>query len=217
MAADFQFLRTTPVHLARYLPRFLYEDPSFSAVQAALEREHETQRNQQNDTARQFFVAMATWGLADWESFVGLPTNSNLDYATRRGAILARLNGSDTVTLAFLTRLVNLYIAGKAGSVTDHPEQYAIDILIPDGTVTSFTNLEAALQLYVPAHIAWKYVGYAQADGDWYVGAALTSYFYMNIEPDTSYDIGDITSEEYHSIGVVAEADILTIPADYTL
>lgn len=217
MAADFQFLRTTPVHLARYLPRFLYEDPSFTAVQTTLETEHETQRTQQNDTARQFFVATATWGLAEWESFVGLPTNPNQDYATRRSAILARLNGSDTVTLTFLTRLINLYIAGQAGAVTDHPEQYAIDILIPDGMVTSFSDLEAALQLYVPAHIAWKYVGYTQSGGDWYVGAALASYFYTNIDPDTSYDIGDITSEEYHNIGVVAEADILTIPADYEL
>ena len=53
-APDFQFLRTDPVNLKRYLPVFLYLSPEFKAIQDSLQKEHERQRLAQIDVTKQF-------------------------------------------------------------------------------------------------------------------------------------------------------------------
>lgn len=210
---DFTFLRTVPVSLQRYLPPFLYRDPQFKAVQDALGGEHETQRLTAIDVTKQMFVSTATWGLDDWEEFVGIDTNKALDYQSRRRAILAKLNGTQTVTLDFLITLVNLFVANKSGIVIDHPEGYEIEVRLPDGRVTSFTNLEKALHLFVPAHIGWKYIGYARAEGGVHVGGIVSSYIRTTINADTTFDV-IFAPAHMAVVGIVRSAVVTRIEAD---
>ncbi len=211
--ADFQMLRLMPVSLRRYLPSFLYADERFTAMQGALEIEHERQRLDAIDVAKQFFISTATWGLDDWEEFAGLETNHALDYATRRKAIYVKLNGTQTVTLEFLTELVNLFVATKTGIVIDHPEGYFLDVLLPDGQVTSFEQLEKSLDLYVPAHIGWKYIGYAKVTGKIYVGGVVSSHFRTEILADTAIEmhVPELVSTV---AGVITSGAVTTIPAE---
>lgn len=211
--ADFQFLRVMPVSLQRYLPLFLSHDGDFKDTLGALSHEHERQRQWQIDVGKQFFINTATWGLDDWEAFVGIETDHKLDYQTRRNAILARINYAQTVTLSFLTTLVNLFVAKKNGIVVDHPDQYRLDILLPDGQVTSFENLEAALQLYVPAHLGWTYIAYMNASGAMYVGGVVSSYVKTKIQADTSLDI-TLYPANYAAAGVIKSAIYTKIEAD---
>ncbi len=227
---DFQYLRISPVNLLRYLPKFLAKDIVFKTIQDTLSNEHEKQRQLNIDTVRQFFVNTATWGLDDWEIFLGIDANKKLDYQTRRNNIISRINTTQTVTLEFINYLVNIFVADKSGLVKDYPENYAVEILLPDGKVTSFKDLESALKIYMPAHIGWKYIGYVEPSNDTptdidgitttanpiYIGSTLTSYFYTDIPADTTYDIDIQEDAECEIIGVIKTAEVINIPADYT-
>lgn len=159
---DFRFLRNTPVDLSRYLPAFLFRDTSFSNTLNTLSYEHEAQRLTLTDVAQQAFVKTATWGLDDWEEFVGLEHEPADTVQTRRNKILMKLADVNSVTVPFLTRLVNLYVADGQSVVIDHPETYSIEILHHGGQVIDYDGLENAINTYIPAHIGHTLLTYTK-------------------------------------------------------
>lgn len=160
---DFQFLRKVPVDLSRYLPAFLSHDPAFSDALNVLSKEHESQRLALIDTAKQAFVETATWGLESWEQMLGIPTNTKLRYTDRRQTIRQKLQGADTVTKEFLTKLLNLYLADRQGDVIDYPEKYEVIFRYHGGQVFDYTNLRTAIRTYLPAHLGYKLSTLTQA------------------------------------------------------
>lgn len=158
--ADFNFLRVLPVDLKRYLPQFLEQDPTFAETMESLSKEHEKQRLALMDITKQFFVTTATWGLDDWEDFLGITTDTNKTADARRQAIIQKINGNNVVTLEFLTRLVNMYVADGQAFIIDHPETYNIDILYHGGQVLDYKALETAVHTYIPAHLGFKLITY---------------------------------------------------------
>lgn len=155
--AKFNFLRVIPVDLKRYLPQFLEHDPTFAATLESLSKEHEKQRLTLMDITKQLFVKTATWGLSDWEEFVGLEHESADTLQTRRQKILRKLQGSQTVTLEFLTKLVNLYVADGQAVVIDHPETYSMEIDIPLIDKERLKKMRQDIDTYIPAHIGPYY------------------------------------------------------------
>ena len=211
-----KWLRQNTVDIFKYLPYFLQKDERFKSMNDSDSIEHEMVRNYIVDIFKQSFIDTATWGLDKWEELLAININENLDYQTRRANIISRLNGTQTMNLAFLMRLVNVFVADKTGLVIDKPEDYSLDILIPDGKVISFKDLETNLKIFVPAHIGWKYLAYVNLNSDIYVGSVMTSYFYTEIPADTSYNIA-VDDTKCETIGVVKQAQILNIPANYTV
>lgn len=187
--ADFYFLRTFPVNLRRYLPAFIFHDSTMATAIDTLSWEHERQRQARIDVDKQAFVTTATWGLDDWEEFLGLTIHPVDDYETRRRIILARMQAAPTVTLDFLRNLVNLFVWNKKGEVRDYPEDYTLEILLPDAQVVSWEELEKNLRVYVPAHIGWKYCGYVTAHSDLYFGGVARSSFRARIPVNSGYDL----------------------------
>lgn len=155
--ADFNFLRIVPVDLNRYLPQFLDKDPTFFKTMKTLSAEHEKQRLRLIDVTKQFFITTATWGIADWEDFLDLPHDETLTDADRRSRIIQKINGSQTVTLDFLTKLVNQYVADKSGVVADHPETYSMEIDIPLIDKERLKKMRQDIDTYIPAHIGPYY------------------------------------------------------------
>ena len=223
------WLRSNTVKILRYLPYFLSRDERFKSVNDADSKEHEAVRLHTADLFDQLFVQTATWGLDLWEQFLGLPILKKIDYTTRRATILARINSSQSITLAYVNYLINLSVADKSGIAEDHPEQYLLEIWLPDGKVTNFSELEKTLDVFIPAHIGWKYIAYVQpstgeeitVDGvkttatPLYIGGTMSSYWHTDIPADTDYEIGDIEAAESMTVGIVKEAQVLNIPADY--
>lgn len=158
--ADFNFMRLFPVDLKRYLPQFLEQDPAFSATLESLSKEHEKQRLALIDITKQFFVATATWGLDSWEEFLGIATDTSKTIDARRQAIIQKINGNNTVTLDFLTTLVNLYVADGQAFIIDHPESYSIDIMYHGGQVRDYKALRTAVTTYIPAHLGFTLITY---------------------------------------------------------
>lgn len=204
---DFRFLRNTPVELRRYLPTFLFHDATFSDTLGTLSHEHEIQRLTLTDAAQQAFVKTATWGLDDWEEFVGLEHESADTLQTRRNKILMKLAGVDSVTVPFLTRLVNLYVADSQAVVIDHPETYSIEILHHGGQVLDYDGLEDAINTYIPAHIGHTLLTYTKGRLAVYTAGIVRNCKIMRIgmtlqpnnkiSPTTLYTAGAII-HQYH-------------------
>lgn len=170
---DFQFLRTEPVDLKRYLPVFLYLSPEFKAIQTALEKEHERQRQAQIDVAKQMKAETATWGMASWERMLGINVDTSVDLETRRASVLAKMGKLPTVTPAFLTRIINLFTSVAATQIIEHPESYTIDIYLPDSGTHDFTLIDNAVATYLPAHLGHTYHFRTHLDAAEYAGAVI--------------------------------------------
>lgn len=170
---DFQFLRTEPVDLKRYLPVFLYLSPEFKAIQTALEKEHERQRQVQIDVAKQFHAETATWGMAAWERMLGINVNTSVDLETRRASVLAKMGKPPTVTPAFLTRMINLFTTVAATQIVEHPFEYTVDIYLPDSGTRDFTKIDEAVNTYLPAHLGHTYHFKTHLDASEYIGTVI--------------------------------------------
>lgn len=170
---DFQFLRTEPVDLKRYLPVFLYLSPEFKAIQDSLQKEHERQRLAQIDVTKQFHAETATWGMAAWERMLGINVNTSVDLETRRAFVLAKMGKPPTVTPAFLTRMINLFTTVAATQIVEHPFEYTVDIYLPDSGTRDFTKIDEAVNTYLPAHLGHTYHFKTHLDASEYIGTIV--------------------------------------------
>lgn len=150
------FIRKDKVNIARYLPEYLLNDPVFLAMLKAESNEHELQRENLETLLEQFFVTTATESLSKWESFLGIDVDEKKRDEDRRNVIIAKIRGTQTVTLDFMTRLVNTYIADGKAEVVDLPADYSIKIYYHGGQVTDYDKLHQAIKTYIPAHIGYK-------------------------------------------------------------
>lgn len=170
---DFQFLRTEPVDLKRYLPVFLYLSPEFKAIQDSLQKEHERQRLAQIDVAKQFHAETATWGMASWERMLGINVDTSVDLETRRASVLAKMGKPPTVTPEFLTRMINLFTTVAATQIVEHPSEYTVDIYLPDSGTRDFTKIDKAVNTYLPAHLGHTYHFKTHLDASEYIGTIV--------------------------------------------
>lgn len=208
------WIRQKPVDILNYLPFFLSKDNRFKSINAADSVEHEKIRLEVQELLQQLFIDTATWGLQLWEEFCGIVPDTTQDYKTRRSKILAILNGKQTVTLEFIRYLVNRYVADDTGNILPHYEQYYIDIMLPDGKVTSFEELEKMLRIYMPAHLGWHYLAYVQQNSNIYAGGITNKASYVNIPADTGYNISINGPCEPTVPVIVCVGTEITIPAD---
>ena len=185
--ADFQFLRNTPVDLKRYLPKFLFRDPTMFAVFETLSEEHERQRSVLRDAVSQLYIKTATWGLDDWEEFLGLEDNASDNLNSRRSEILLKLAGVESVTVPFLTQIVNLYVADAQASIIDYPQKYSLEVLYHGGQVTDYEKLRTAISTYIPAHIGYKLVTITNGNLEYHGAGTVQCYRHNTIDMTVSY------------------------------
>lgn len=188
--SDFTFLRIVSVDLQRYLPAFLFKDAVFTSIMKSLSDEHESQRLSRIDMDKQFFVSTATWGLDDWEEFLGIDTPTDGTYTERRNNILMKLRGPETVTNEFLTALINQYIPDKSGAVTDHPETYSADFNIPLVDKASLLGIAKDVRTYIPAHIGQVYKAHADTNAENHIAMLKSTVKTIDVYPAAVEKIG---------------------------
>lgn len=170
---NFKLLRDSDPDISKYLPLFLINDQTFKSWLDTQSEEHKRIWTDIIDVWKQSYVNEATWGLSDWETFLGIPTDEKLSYTVRRAAIIAKMNGTQTVTKEFLERTINSFTSDKSSRVVDHPDQYSVDIYLPNGGVLSFEEMDKAIRTFMPAHIGWRYIYQTYVNGSQYIGAVL--------------------------------------------
>lgn len=151
------WMRNDKVDILKYLPPFLGKDKSFKAANNADSTEHDAIRADLQDLLDQLYVVTATWGIEKWEELVDIAPQDGTDIAARRAAVLLKLKMPPGVTVTFLEKLINQYIADKSGTVTDHPETYATDFDIPLLDKESMAGVTRDVRIYIPAHIGAVY------------------------------------------------------------
>lgn len=122
-----------------------------------------------------------------------------------------KLAGVDSVTVPFLTRLVNLYVADGQAVVIDHPDTYSIEILYHGGQIMNYAKLRDAVNIYIPAHIGYKLVTITQADLSCHGAGTVQVYAkqtvdmtanYHNEAAESSRYIAGIVTQNYKQISI---------------
>lgn len=149
----FELLRTYPVDVLRYLPKFLKQDPSFKATQDSLSVEHEKLRLLIIDLCKQLFVESATWGLDDWERVYGITRDLDASYEQRRQAILTKIQGTTTITREQLETLINFVVPTKDAHVVENtaPNQFKVTL----DTIVAIDEVRRVVNDYKPAHLTY--------------------------------------------------------------
>lgn len=177
------FIRKGPVDLSKYLPEYLVKDPVFLAMLKAESQGHELQRADMGKLLEQFFVETATDALEKWETFLGIDVNKNLRNEDRRNRILAKIKGSQTVTINFMTETINWHIPDKSGTVTDHPETYSADFNIPLLDKESMLSLTKDVRAYIPAHIGQVYKTHADTNVENHIAMLKSTVKTIDVYP----------------------------------
>lgn len=171
---DFCFLRNMPVNLPRYLPKFLFTDDAMSASMKALNDEHEKQRKDLIDVAKQFFVSTATWGLEAYEEMLAITPDKSDSYQQRRNRILLRYQSNQTSTVQFLTTLAKRYFAEHTKvKIEEDNANYSFRI-IADAVSYDIRGLRDAIAIYKPAHLGWLLVHLIDASGNTNIGGIIS-------------------------------------------
>lgn len=151
------WMRADTVNILQYLPSFLSKDKLFRATNDADSVEHDSIRVDLQDLLNQLRILTATWGIEKWEELVDITPRDGADIESRRAAVLLKLKKPPSVTVTFLEKLINRYIADKSGTVTDHPETYTTDFNIPLLDKESMAGVTRDVRIYIPAHIGAVY------------------------------------------------------------
>ncbi len=169
----FYFMRKDSVDLLRYLPPFLVKDPTFKASEDTLSWEHEQYRLKLVDMARQFFLETCTWGLEDWERFLGITPDEGQSFELRKAVARQKLRGADTMTVENTLKLMrNFMDSGEPGVVELGDNE--IQLILENG-VYHFKELFQALFDYLPAQLEFSLKFYNHYENELFVGMPAVS------------------------------------------
>lgn len=180
------------VDILRHLPEFLKKDEQFKGTNDADSDEHDKMRLALQDLLDQLFVESATWGLSRWEELLAITNAKEKSDEERRKEIIRRLQKPESVTVEFLERLINLYIQDKSGTITQHPEDYTVEMRFNSVSREALANIIHGMKTYLPAHLGLKgKIDYVH-DRTLFVGMKLKTKRVINVYPmDTQKEIFD--------------------------
>ena len=151
------FIRNNPVNIGKYLPNFIQDDKELGAVLKTESAEHNAQRLQLQDILDQFFVDSATWGLSEYEQILDITPAAGANTEQRRNEILLKLQGKQTSTLNFMTRLIKHYCSGDAViTITEDNPHNMFHVINSGGSILYSSDMMAAIDTYKPAHLAYE-------------------------------------------------------------
>lgn len=151
-------LTTTDV-LKAYLPPFVREDPVMAAFFDAVGPELDDAIDRGLSIPAQAWPHLVTWGMARLEAVYGLPVSEGAPLEKRRSALLARMRGSGTSTVAQIAAIARSF-AGGSVSLTEDPAAYTVTVEFIDelGVPPYLEALQDALRAAIPAHLLIEYI-----------------------------------------------------------
>lgn len=164
----FYFMRKYPVNLLRYLPSFLAKDPTFKNLQDTLSWEHEQYRLKLVDIAKQFFLETSTWGLSDWETFLGITPAEGQSFELRKAVARQKLRGAETMTIAATIKLMENFMTSGFADVEELGD-FELRLVLDNG-VFAFKEMFQALLEYLPAHLEFSLKFNDHRDQDIFIG-----------------------------------------------
>ena len=146
--------------LASRLPGYYRESGPVSELERALGQAAAELMDAKEDTLEQLFVETATWGLALWENWAGLPTDLSRPYSWRRQRILAKLRGQGTTTAELIAQVVASFGYSRENvCVVEHPGEYTFEVVLSNlgQAPQDVAAATAAINEIKPAHLDWHF------------------------------------------------------------
>lgn len=163
-----------------YLPNY-YEDIRESRAIIDAESSAILQLNaDMSDVLSQFFIDTATWGLANWERFVGVETDVSKPLSQRREFLKSKIRGVGTVTVGLIKSVAESYANGSVEVVEDNANfKITVRFTGKYGVPDNLVDIQQALRDIIPAHLEvgfkFTYVTYSQLSGKYATYGALSS------------------------------------------
>lgn len=148
------------MRLMDYLPACYRGSPQVTALQEAMDGPVAALRAAQAAFLEQLDVETAgAWGLALWETWLGLAVEVGKPADYRRSRIRAKLRGQGTTTAELMRNVAESFSNG-AVRVTELPAEYRVEVEFVDaiGLPPNLDDLKRALGEIVPAHLAIHYL-----------------------------------------------------------
>lgn len=147
------------VNLMRYLPAYYQGIHEMEALQETLGVEIGSLKSSSIDVLNQAFVGTATWGLARWESELGLSTDPSKSFVSRREMIIAKLRGSGTTTPEMIQRTASAFSGGDV-LLEEVPGEYRFIVRFVGilGIPPNMAGLIQMIEEIKPAHLAYDFV-----------------------------------------------------------
>lgn len=183
----FELMRTTPVNVLRYLPRFLAKDEAFKRLQDCLSHEHERLRLDVIAMAKQCFVMSSTMSLDRWETVYGLPIKPNLDEELRRERIIAKIRGAQTSTKALMESNAERY-CGRPVQIIEENERNVLRLSI-DRSANDVEGLQKYIEEVKPAHLGTVFDFIVNVRGTTYLAGRVFEHRYESIMPTVNNEI----------------------------
>jgi len=144
--------------LKDYVPKFISQSKTMSATYNSEQLEINNTNSSIKDIVNQCFIDTATWGLAYWESFLGITTDLSKDISYRRTVAKSKIRGQGTVTVSMLQNVANSFNNGKV-TITEHPSIYSFEVKFSSviGIPPNLQDLKDALEQIKPAHLVVTY------------------------------------------------------------
>lgn len=166
------------------LPEHYKNSPQVVELQGAFEHWTEALRSAKEDLLAQMNVESATWGLAIWESTLGLQTDVSKPYEYRRTRIMSKLRGSGTTTIEMIKNVAESFSNGEVTIIEYNNEnRFEIKFTGTIGIPPNMEDLTAAIAEIKPAHLAYRFVytyrTHAQLNA--YIHTQLSAYTHQTL------------------------------------
>lgn len=146
--------------LIESLPGYYQNSAPVAELERAIGTQVEALWEDREDLLRQLWVDTATWGLAWWESWCGLPVDTTLSHEARRARVKAKLRGRGTTTVELIASVVAGYgyDPGQV-AVVEHPAESRFEVVLSGlaETPTELSGITAAVNEVKPAHLDWYF------------------------------------------------------------
>ena len=140
------------------LPQFYRNSAEMVAMQSYLQVLIDALWRDRGALGEQLCIDTATWGLATWESALGISTDASKNISFRRERIKAKLRGSGTTTKTLIRHVAESFSNGEV-DVIEYPSEYRIVIKFTGtiGIPPNMQDLTQSLREVMPAHLQWEY------------------------------------------------------------
>lgn len=146
--------------LIESLPAYYRHSAPVAELERAIGTQMEALWEDREDLLRQLWVDTATWGLAWWESWCGLPPAPDKSLSWRRGRVLSRLRSRGTTTAELIATVVAGYGYDPSQvAVVEHPAESRFEVVLSGlaETPTELSGITTAVNEVKPAHLDWYF------------------------------------------------------------
>jgi hypothetical protein len=142
-----------------YLPNWLTEKEPIKSVLESLGQDTGLAEDAIKDVLSQCFVDTATWGIKNWEEYLGIPINESKPLSYRQSVVKSKLRGAGTTTAALIEATAESYQNGNV-DVLELPGQNKVQIKFTGiyGIPPNMSDFQPAINRVIPAHLMAEYL-----------------------------------------------------------